>query len=82
MPTTTGATNLGRVNLDVRSELFDVESFQVAGCPGVIGDFATYVVTFRGRLYVSFYCPEPVFQQERAIALVDDIVRRLRDACA
>jgi NRPS condensation-like uncharacterized protein len=78
--TTTGLTNIGRIDFESGVDSIHIESLHFAVAPGPIGDFTTTVTTFAGKLRINLMCPTQVFSAERAYALADDVTGRIEQA--
>ncbi len=81
-PSTSGLTNLGRVELGDDFGPLDVGSLQFAVSPGGLGDCACTATTYRGTLHWNFVYAAPVFAAERARGITNDAVDRLMRAIA
>ncbi len=81
-PSTTALTNMGRLPLDTRSGPFQIEAIRYAVAPSVVGDFTCTAASLGGQLNWNFIFPEPTFRAERAAALAEETVSRLRRALA
>jgi NRPS condensation-like uncharacterized protein len=80
--TTSGLTNLGRVDIPLDYGALSLEALHFAVCPSGLGDFATTATSLRGRIFWNFLWPDPVLDEHHATDLVAAIVKRLRDAIA
>jgi NRPS condensation-like uncharacterized protein len=78
--TTTGLTNLGRLDIGAQAGPLRVESLHFAVSPGAVGDLTSTAATLEGRLYWNFMFPEPILARPRGARLADDIVQRLQRA--
>ena len=79
-PTTTGLTNIGRLNMETHAGELEIESLHFAVAPSALADFSCTAASIAGRLNWNFMCPEPVFSYPRAMQLADRIVERLQRA--
>ncbi len=78
MPTTTGLTNLGRLDVETRYGELALESLHFLASPSVLGDFISTATSLNGRLFWNFVWTDPVMTPEHARGLVSDMVARLR----
>ncbi len=76
----TGLTNLGRVDLPTHFGDLTVKELHTAVSPGIIGDYTSTVTTFNNRLTLSFMMPAKVFPAARRNRFVDNVERRLTAA--
>ena len=81
-PSTTGLTNLGRVELADDFGPLEVRSLHFAVSPGGLGDCACTATTYAGSLRLNFLYASPLFDAERAIRVTDDAVEQLNRAIA
>ncbi len=79
-PTTTGLTNLGRIDLPSDYHPLTLRSLQFAVAPGALGDCACTATTFEGVLRWNFLYAWPLFSAERAEAITSDAMERLERA--
>ena len=79
-PTTTGLTNLGRLDFATHYGPLAMTTLHFVASPGALGDFTCTATSFNGSLRWNFVCAEPVFSQERIQGLAQDAVRRLEQA--
>ena len=79
-PSTTGLTNLGRVELPGDFGALSIQSLHFAVSPGGLGDCACTATTYNGTLRWNFLFAAPLFSRARANRISDDAVRRLMDA--
>lgn len=79
-PSTTGLTNLGRVELTGDLGPLEVRSLHFAVAPGGLGDSACTATTYAGSLRWNFLYASPIFADDRAQRITDDAVVRLERA--
>lgn len=77
---TSGLTNLGRVEFAAEFEPFTIASVQFAVAPGALGDFACTATTYRETLHWNFIYATPHFSPERVTRIADDALDRLLTA--
>jgi NRPS condensation-like uncharacterized protein len=80
--TTTGLTNLGRIDFPKSFGRLQLEKLYFAVSPAALGDFTCTAVTFDGRLFWNFMLPEPTFSPQRRADFAKDTVSCLRNALA
>lgn len=76
-PCNTGLSNLGRVDLPTEGGGLTVEAFYFAIALATLAEVNSTALTFDGRLFWNFICPQRVFAKERAERLVANTVARL-----
>ncbi|MDP6466339.1 MAG: condensation domain-containing protein [Pirellulaceae bacterium] len=81
-PSTTGLTNLGRVELAGDFAPLEVRSLHFAVSPGGLGDCTCTATTYAGSLRWNFLYASPLFNAERANRITEDTVERLKRAIA
>ncbi|TWT94454.1 condensation domain-containing protein [Stieleria varia] len=77
---TSGLTNVGRLDLSIGDGPLQLRALTFAVSPGAIGDFACTAATYADRMLLNFMCPEPTINEFRGVRLADDIAGRLRAA--
>ena len=82
IPTTSGLTNLGRLNVQTQFGALKLEECHFAASPSALGDFLATATSLHGKLFWNFLWPEPVISDAHAEALVADIVERVRSSVA
>lgn len=79
-PSTTGLTNLGRIEIADDFGPLDLRTMYFAVSPGGLGDCACTATTYRGKLHWNFLFAAPYFSKQRAERITDDAVERLMRA--
>lgn len=78
----TGVTNMGR--LDIPEQFGDIRleelHFTVSINPAIKNGFGLAVTTFRGRMIINFLYSAPYLSKERANAMVENTMKRLKEA--
>ncbi|HJN13785.1 MAG TPA: condensation domain-containing protein [Pirellulaceae bacterium] len=81
-PSTTGLTNLGRVEVAVDFGPLEVRSLHFVVAPGGLGDCTCTATTYAGSLRWNFLYASPLFNADRANRITDDAIGRLKRAIA
>ena len=76
VPTSTGLTNLGRLEIEARHGGLTIERCHFVANTSALGDFGCMAASLGGRLSWNFVWPAPLLTEAHAVALVDDIVAR------
>lgn len=80
VPTTSGLTNLGRLDVQTRFGALQLEECHFAPNPSALGDFVGTATSLNGRLFWNLVWTDPVMSAPHADALVADMVNRLEVA--
>lgn len=81
-PSTTGLTNLGRVEFASDFGPLEIGALHFAVSPGGLGDCACTATTYGGLLRWNFLYAAPLFTEDRAVRMTNDTVDRLMRAIA